>query len=42
VHAQLGDHAFLRYSRRTRELIAHPPLPEALRNRNVVRRVHDA
>jgi hypothetical protein len=42
VQGHLGEHAFLRYSRRTRELVACPPLPAHVRKTNTVQRVHDA
>jgi hypothetical protein len=42
VHAQLGEHAFLRWGRRDRKLVACPPLPAHVRRRNIVQRVEDA
>lgn len=42
VHSQLGDYAFLRWSRRGRELVTCPPLPVHVRRHNIVRRVEDA
>ncbi len=42
VHAELGDHAFLHWNRRSRRLVICPPLPAHVRRRNIVRRVEDA
>lgn len=41
AQADLGEHAFLHWNRKTRELIRVPPLPEKVRKRSVVRRLHD-
>lgn len=38
VHADLGEHAFVHWSRRTRQLTPCPPLPEKVRARVKVRR----
>ncbi|HUR85660.1 MAG TPA: hypothetical protein VMY78_09965 [Solirubrobacteraceae bacterium] len=42
VHERYGEHAFLRWSRRGRELVVCPPLPAHVRRHNIVRRVEDA
>ena len=42
VHRVQGDHAFLRFSRRTRQLTICPPLPGHVRKRSIVNRTHDA
>lgn len=42
VHQQLGDHAFLHWERRGRQITVCPPLPAHVRKRNVIRRVEDA
>lgn len=41
LHDELGDHSFLRWSRKTRQLVRVPPLPARVRRRSVVRRLHD-
>lgn len=38
VHERLGDHSFLWFNRRTRELIECPPLPEQVRKQTIVQR----
>lgn len=37
----LGEHSFLRWSRKTRQLVRCPPLPANVRRRIAVRRLHD-
>lgn len=39
--SELGDHSFLRWSRRDRQLVRCPPLPAKIRRRSVVKRLHD-